>query len=65
MAISSKKKRFEISMLKEEYQMISKFAVAHHMSKSDFIVSCCMNYIQSVVNAIESERQAKEKKGKN
>lgn len=61
MAISSKKKRFEISMLKPEYEMISKFAVAHHMSKSNFIVSCCMNYIQSVVNAIEKEKQ-KEKK---
>lgn len=61
MAISSKKKRISISMLKPEFEMISKFAVAHHMSKSNFMISCCMNYIQSVVNAIEKEKQ-KEKK---
>lgn len=59
MAIKKTKKRFEISMEKEAYELITKFSEAHHMSKSEFIVCCCMKYINAICKAYDR----KDKKG--
>ena len=59
MAIRKGKKRFEISMEETAYEMISKFATAHHLSKSEFIVCCCMQYIQAVCYAVEGKKMKK------
>ncbi|MBO7734194.1 MAG: hypothetical protein J6S67_16640 [Methanobrevibacter sp.] len=55
--------RFEISMEKEAYDLISKFSNAYHMRKSEFIVCCCLNHIQNICTAIEKSKQNKKQKG--
>ena len=63
MAISKDKIRFEISMDKKSYDLISTFANAFKMRKSEFIECCCVNHIQKVVYYQEAQRKNK-KKGK-
>lgn len=63
MAIKESKKRFEISMDKKSYELISKFSEAMHLTKSDFIESCCCMYIKSVVEYQTAKRKEK-KNGK-
>ena len=63
MPISKNKKRFEISMDKASYELISKFSEAMGLTKSDFIESCCCAYIKEVVESQEALRLQKEKKG--
>ena len=62
MAISKDKKRFEISMDKKSFELIETFSKAMHLTKSDFIESCCCAYIKAVVEHQEAQR--KQKKGK-
>ena len=62
MAISKNKKRFEISMDKKSFELIETFSKAMHLTKSDFIESCCCAYIKAVVEHQEAQR--KQKKGK-
>lgn len=57
MAISKDKKRFEISMDKKSYDLISKFSEAMHLTKSDFIESCCCMYIKSVVEYQTAQKE--------
>ena len=61
MPISKNKKRFEISMDKNSYELISKFADAMHLTKSDFIESCCCAYIKEVIEAQEMLRKQNKK----
>ena len=61
MAISKNKKRFEISMDKNSYELISKFADAMHLTKSDFIESCCCAYIKEVIETQEMLRKQNKK----
>ena len=51
-------------MDKTSYELISKFSEAMHLTKSDFIESCCCAYIKEVVETQEALRLQKEKKGK-
>ena len=62
--ISKNKKRFEISMDKNSYELISKFSEAMHLTKSDFIESCCCAYIKEVIETQEMLRKHETKNQK-
>lgn len=67
MAISKNKIRFEISMEKASYELISTFSKSIGMTKSMFIECCCCNHIRQIVmnhEALRKARKEKTKKGK-
>lgn len=61
MAIKKSKKRFEISMDKKSYDLISKFSEVMHLTKSEFIESCCCAYIKEVVDYQLAQRKGDKK----
>lgn len=63
--ISKNKKRFEISMDKKSYDLISKFSEVMHLTKSEFIESCCCAYIKEVVDYQLAQRKGEKKDVKN
>lgn len=62
MAISKNKKRVDISLRIECYDLISKFADAMNMTKSEFIEDVCVAFINDVVKQQEARRKQAKKK---
>lgn len=60
--LSKDKARLEISLKKESLELITMFADALNMKKSEFVEMVCLTFIQDVVKTNQAKTISKDKK---